>query len=75
MANRVELNDENLEQVAGGKFTFFTQDGQPKCTVTGYGTFTTTADGVFKYMTIRNTNPGLSEAEYYQMCIDQHVIW
>ncbi len=75
MAERIELNEENLDQVSGGKFSFYTDNGTPKCTVTNYGTYETTADGFMKYIMLRNANPGKTEAEYYQMCIDQHIIW
>ena len=73
---RVELNEQNLEDVVGGKFSFYTDDdGSMKCRVTGYGVFNTTADGFYKYIAVRKENPGLSEAEYYQLCMAQHVIW
>ncbi len=75
MADRTQLTDDTVDEVVGGVFQFFTQNGEPKCGVTGYGKFNTTADGFFKYITMRNNNPGLTEAEYVQMALDQHIIW
>ena len=74
--SREELNINEMEQVSGGKFTFYNdENGQAKCDVTGYGTFTTYPTGVFSYMTLRNNNPGLSEAEYVDLCKQAGIIW
>ena len=73
---RVQLNEEALEEVAGGKFSFFTaSDGTDRCYVTGHGVFTTTANGFFQYITLRNANPGLTEDEYFAMATAQKIIW
>ena len=74
--DRMQLNEENLDEVVGGKFTFYTdQSGNPRCKVTDFGKFYTSADGFFKYITMRNASPNLTEAEYVQMAIDQGIIW
>ena len=73
--DRIQLNEEGLDGVVGGKFSFYTEDGKDKCTVTDHGTFDTTSDGFMKYIMLRNANPGLREADYFQMCVDQHIIW
>lgn len=76
MADRVQLNGQDLDNVVGGKFSFFKdEEGNRKCTVTGHGTFNTTADGSSKYMQLRMTDPNLTEEEIFQKCIAQHIIW
>jgi len=76
MADRMQLNEEVLDEVVGGAFNFYTNSkGVPRCNVTGYGTFNTTADGFFQYINMRRDNPGLSEDEYFQLAMDSHIIW
>lgn len=76
MVDRMQLNEQELDNVVGGAFNFFTNSkGNPRCNVTGHGNFDTTPDGFFKYITMRNSNPGLSEDDYFQMALDQHIIW
>jgi len=76
MADRIQLNDQEMEDVTGGKFSFFTdEDGKMKCRVTGYGVFETTDQGFYNYISVRRANPGLTEADYFRLCMEQHVIW
>lgn len=73
---REELNVNEMDQVSGGKFSFYDDaNGNPKCDVTGYGTFNTYPTGVFSYITLRTNNPGLSEAEYFELCKNEGIIW
>ncbi len=74
--DRMQISDEILEDAVGGKFSFYTaNDGSQKCFVTGSGVFETSANGFFQYITMRNSNPGLSEAEYFEMAKKQGIIW
>ena len=74
--SREELNINEMDQVSGGKFTFYDdENGQPKCKITDIGVFNTYPTGIFSYMTIRKNNPGLGDAEYYQLCKDAGIIW
>ncbi len=41
---RVQLNDNQLEQVSGGAFNFYKKDDQNQCYVDGMGTFNCSAD-------------------------------
>ncbi len=75
MKDRMQLDETQMEEIVGGKFTFFPDGGEMKCTVTGYGTFETSKSGPVQYIMLRQANPGLSEDEYFQMCIAQHIIW
>lgn len=45
MANRIELDEERLDEVVGGAFNYYTNSkGQRKCVVDGVGTYYVTAD-------------------------------
>ena len=75
-SDRIQLNEENLDEVVGGKFVFYTdQNGNPRCKVTDIGRFYTTSDGFFKYITMKNEQPGLSDAEYVQIALSKGIIW
>ena len=45
MANRIELDEERLDEVVGGAFNYYTNSkGQRRCYVDNIGTFYVTAD-------------------------------
>lgn len=76
MEERIQLNEDNLDEVSGGKFTFYTDlEGKPRCKVTDIGRYYTTADGFFKYINMKNAHPGLSDSEYVQIALDEGFIW
>ena len=76
MSDRKQLNEESLEEIVGGSFTFYTdQQGNPRCYVDNYGKYNTSADGFFKYIDMRNAQPGLTENEYVQIALNTGLIW
>ena len=44
MKNRVQLNDQELENVVGGVFNFYTKGSESLCYVEGSGTFLCSPD-------------------------------
>lgn len=72
MADRIQINEEDIEQVVGGAFNFFTskKTGEMKCYVDGIGTYTcpsSTAKDQLSVMCARN--PGLSQQELLDRAI------
>ena len=70
MANRVELNDLELENVVGGAFHYNTQsDGSMTCRVDGAGTYKCTDNAkqkISKYF-VQNPNASLQDAINYAL--------
>ena len=74
---RVELNEQNLEDVVGGAFQFYNKDGQGYCRVTktqGGGTFTCNEGAVHDFIDMKSANPGHTAEEYLQMALDQGIL-
>ncbi len=71
MAERFELNDEEVEQVVGGTFKFF--GGGTRCLVLG-SVYTCGEMGQFQIIKLMNANPDLTEGEYLQMALDQVIL-
>lgn len=73
---REEINDQNLEQIVGGAVQFYTNSqGKPRVNITGMGSFDCVADGFFRYVEMRNADPGKTEAEYVQMAFDRGMFF
>ncbi len=73
MSDRVQLNEQEMDQVVGGVFQFYGADGT-KCKVLGnrYSCLTT---GQFQVITLINNNPGASEEQLVQMALEQGILW
>ena len=72
MGNRMELNDEIIEQIVGGAFQFY--NNGTRCKVQGKK-YSCNSDGQFKLINMINANPGLTEAEYLDMALDEGILW
>lgn len=79
MANRVPVNEQELDNIVGGAFKFYTLDNQGFCKVSDVanpGTYKCTAvTGVYTFMQMRSENPGLSGDEYLEMALNQGILW
>ena len=79
MSDRVQLDDMNLEEVVGGAFKFYDQDGQGYCKVSDVsspGKYKCAAGtGVYAFMQMRAENPGLSGDEYLSMALAKGILW
>ena len=71
MSNRVELNEEAIEQVVGGAFQFYS--GGTKCKVCGKK-YTCSASGQFQVINLINANPDKSESELVSMAVSQGIL-
>jgi len=75
MAERVQLKDQDLEDVVGGAFVFYTSrdTGEQLCYVEGIGVYRPT-DSMSKrnisIMCARLENNGKSQQELFQMAVD-----
>lgn len=75
MTDRMQLNDQELEDVVGGKFSFYTNSkGQPRVNITDIGVYACSSDGFFQYITYKRQNPNLNEAELFQLMYGAGVI-
>ena len=75
MADRMELNEEALEDVNGGKFSFYSNSkGQPRVNITGIGVYACSADGFIQYINMKTANPDASEEELFNLLKDAGVI-
>ncbi len=72
MSDRVQLNEQEMEQVVGGVFAFY-GDGT-KCKVQG-NRYNCLANGQFQIITLINNNPGKTEVELVQMALEQGILW
>lgn len=73
---REELKEARLEEVVGGKFSFYTNSkGEARVNVTDIGVYACVADGFTKYIDIRNENPDASEEELFDLMYDAGYIW
>ena len=72
MTKREKLNEQELDQVVGGVFQFFSNG--TKCKVGGkvYNCLTT---GQFQIITLMNNHPDAKEPELIQMAIDMGILW
>jgi hypothetical protein len=77
MPNRVQLSDQDVEDVVGGRFSFYQDENDNyKCKVTTTGhLYNTTEFGSSQYKKIRVQNPGLTEQQYEELCLQKHIIW
>ena len=67
MADRIELKEENLEDVVGGNFNWWrASDGTRMCQVTGLGRYTCTADAkdTFAWLKAKHKGEGWTEQDY-----------
>lgn len=65
---RVELNDQNLEEVVGGKFSFYTNSkGQPRVNITDIGVYACSSDGFIQYINTKSAHPEANEQELYEL--------
>ncbi len=66
MANIERLADDALDQVAGGNYNWWLQDGTTMCQVTGLGRYrcTSTAKDTFAWLMAQHQGEGWSEQDY-----------
>ena len=61
---RVELNEQELEDVVGGAFSFYNNKrGEPRVNVYGLGVYACKDDAFTTYINIYSANQGASDAE------------
>ena len=79
MAERKQLNEQELDGVVGGAFKFYDMDGQGYCKVSDVsepGKYRCRCgSGVYEFMEMRANNPGLSGDEYLEMALDEGILW
>ncbi len=71
--SRVELNEQNLEDVIGGAYHFYYDEAGVKCCkVDGIGIFKCTAEAQDKlyYFKLMHKGEGLKAADYVQMMLE-----
>lgn len=67
MANRIQLSEENLEQVVGGNFNWWKEeDGTRMCMVNKIGTYVCTVDAkdTFAWLKAEHRGEGWTEQDY-----------
>lgn len=78
MSDRIQLNEQEVDQIVGGAFKFYDKDGQGYCKVSDVETpgkyYCTAGTGVYEFMKMRAENPGLSGDEYLQMAINNGIL-
>lgn len=75
---RIRLDDQNLDDIVGGAFKFYNQNGQGYCKVsdvTDPGKYLCRETGVYEFMQLRANNPGLSGDEYLALGLQQGILW
>jgi len=68
---RVELNEQEMENVVGGVFQFYS--GGTKCKVRGQK-YTCEPTGQFQVITLINNNPDATEPELIEMAVAQGIL-
>ena len=75
MEKRVELNEQQLEDVNGGAFQFYTaSDGSSRCFVDDVGDYQSIPNGFFAYINLKNANPDANGAELFDLCVAEGII-
>ena len=61
---REQLNDQIMEEVVGGSFSFYSNSrGEPRVNISNLGVYACTPNGFTEYIEMKSANPGASEAE------------
>ena len=75
MSDRVQLNEEQMEEVVGGIFDFYkTRSGENKCRVEGYGTYHASADA-FDWFVQISAGDHYSAQEIVKMGLEKGYFW
>lgn len=75
MANRVQLNDDQLDMVTGGAFNFYAgKDGQKQVYVDGVGTFNC-SDAASAWIISQITSGNNSPAAVVEEAVAQGLLW
>ena len=75
MSERFELNEQELEEVVGGRFTYYEDDdGVYKCTVDDVGTFKATYNAKRTITQLYLKNKDKSPAELVELAIAAGVL-
>ncbi len=74
MANRMALNDDQLDQVTGGAFNFYSRDGQKQVYVDGIGTFNC-SDSASAWIISQVTSGNASPASVVEEAVAQGLLW
>ena len=74
MAERVQLNDTELDQVAGGAFNFYSRDGKAQCYIDGVGTFNC-SDSASAWIISQITRPDVSPADIVDEAVKKGLLW
>ena len=72
MANRIELNDTEVEQVAGGNFNWWREeDGTRMCWVNDIGTYVCSVDAkdTYAWLKAEHKGQGWTEQDYVNALI------
>ena len=78
MANRVELKDSDLENVAGGAWNYYDSDGNgtfDKVKIDGVGTYNCNDSTKSKVIGLILNNPSLSASEIADLALSKGYIW
>ena len=64
--DRIQLNDEQVEDIVGGNFNWVTMNGQILCKVDGVGKYyaTDTAKNTFAWLKMEHRYDGWTDADY-----------
>lgn len=75
---KFELNDEDLDNVAGGAFNYYDTDGngdKDTCKIDGYGTYHCNAASKSNITLLILQNPGCSVQQIIDMAIEKKYLW
>ena len=76
MANRVELNGADLENIVGGSFNYhYKEDGSMYCQVDGAGTYDCTSDAKDKISVYILTHSGCNLDDVVNYALDNGLFW
>lgn len=73
MAERIQLNDQDVTEVVGGAFNWYKKDGARRCKVTNFGDYfvTDTAKTRYTSLKLEHKADGWTDADYAQQLIDE----
>ncbi len=73
MGTRSKLNDQELNNVVGGAFNFYTKDNENRCYIDGVGTFLCNADA--STWIISQFSTGADPATIAQQAVEKGILW
>ncbi len=73
MKNRVQLTDQDLDNVVGGAFNFYTKDTENRCYIDGMGTYLCSPEA--SAWVVKQITSGVPTADVLAQAVENGLFW